>query len=68
MINKSEPRYKRFPCVMPSWDNTPRRKKEAVIFNNSTPELFRKWLIAAIIKAHQMNEEERIVFINAWNE
>jgi len=53
---------------MPSWDNTPRRKKEAVIFNNSTPELFRKWLIAAIIKAHQMNEEERIVFINAWNE
>jgi hypothetical protein len=29
-----------YPCIFVSWDNTPRRGKNAIILVNSTPELF----------------------------
>lgn len=68
MLQKKTPSYKRFPCVTPSWDNTPRRKREAAILKDSTPELYGKWLKAAIKKVIPFSEEENLVFINAWNE
>lgn len=68
MLQKSIPSYKRFPCVTPSWDNTPRRKNNFVILKDSTPELYEKWLKAVIEKFIPFSEEENLVFINAWNE
>ena len=68
MLQKKTPSYKRFPCVTPSWDNTPRRKREAAILKDSTPERYGKWLKAAIKKVNPFSEEENLVFINAWNE
>lgn len=62
--------YKTFRTVFPSWDNTARKAyTNAYIFDGSTPEIYGKWLKYAI-KATQkdMNADERIVFINAWNE
>src|SRR5271156_3106551 len=38
------PAYPRIPCVCPQWDNSPRRKTGAVIFMNSTPERYERWL------------------------
>jgi len=52
----------------PSWDNTARRKEDAVIFRNSTPELYQRWLEAAVERVTSNCSAERIVFINAWNE
>jgi lipopolysaccharide biosynthesis protein len=60
--------YPRFPCVMPSWDNAARRKTDARIFINSTPDAYRVWLESALAGVVDRDEEERIVFINAWNE
>ncbi len=68
MVKKEQPAYLRFPCVTPSWDNSPRRESNAFIFIDSTPKLYEKWLRAATRKLNTQNTEEHIVFINAWNE
>ena len=68
-IKRSTPDYKLFRGLMPSWDNTARRKKGAHIFAHSSPELYRYWLAECIrwTRRHHTGEEQ-IVFINAWNE
>lgn len=69
MLQKPLPPYKRFPGVTVAWDNTPRRIANAIIFNNSTPALYEKWLRGLIEKYPlQGNSEENLLFINAWNE
>jgi len=62
--------YKMFRGVCPSWDNTARRRNYATIFANSTPVLYKQWLINAIQETRRRfsNKDERLVFINAWNE
>jgi lipopolysaccharide biosynthesis protein len=68
MAKRQQPTYKRLPCVTPAWDNSPRRKTNAIILHDSTPKKYQDWLMAAIIQATSLPENERIVFINAWNE
>lgn len=65
-----DPGYKLFRSATPSWDNTARKKKKGTVFHNSCPNLFKKYLTNAFSETlHQRdNPEERIVFINAWNE
>jgi lipopolysaccharide biosynthesis protein len=67
MLRRSQPAYTRFPCVTPSWDNSPRRKTDAVIMRNSHPEIYQDWLCHAICEAEKLNDGG-LVFINAWNE
>ncbi|MDZ7957154.1 MAG: glycoside hydrolase family 99-like domain-containing protein [Aulosira sp. DedQUE10] len=68
MLAKPTPDYKRFPCVTPSWDNTARRKTGANILQNSTPETYERWLTEVIQKTLTNEYNEKIIFINAWNE
>jgi len=56
------------PTVVPNWDNTPRSGVNGLVFQNSTPELFRQHLSQAIESVVQKPSEERIVFIKSWNE
>lgn len=66
------PAYPRIPCVCPGWDNSPRRERDAHIFVNSTPELYREWLEGYITRLRPSRGSEidpdSLVFINAWNE
>ena len=66
----SKPDYKIFRGVCPSWDNTARKKNQGTVFYNSCPKLFEKWMINAFQDTVNRfdNPEERIVFVNAWNE
>lgn len=66
----SDPKYKKFNCVYPMWDNSPRRKKKfSWIFYGSTPELFKKFLAEMTLKTiKNFKENEQFLFINAWNE
>jgi len=58
-----------FRGVMPSWDNTARRQDAGSIFLGSSPEAYRDWLDAAVSWTARMRVgDERLVFINAWNE
>jgi lipopolysaccharide biosynthesis protein len=60
--------YVRFPCVMPGWDNSARRKQDAVIFVDSSPDRYEAWLRAVATEVQPLPSGERLLFINAWNE
>lgn len=63
------PDYTRFRGVMPSWDNTPRRGDRSQVIEASSPGAFQAWLEGIYKQTRQQNfGDERIVFINAWNE
>lgn len=53
----------------PSWDNTARTGNRAFILTNSSPNNYQYWLASAINKTQaDFPGQERMVFINAWNE
>ena len=69
MLHRPDATYTRFRGVTPSWDNTARMGKRASVFLNSSPDLFRQWLtMMARRTVTDLQGDERIVFINAWNE
>lgn len=63
-----QPDYKLFRGITPCWDNTARRAKNYIVVNDSTPELFRKWLDHKLEIFAPYSTEENLLFINAWNE
>jgi glycosyltransferase involved in cell wall biosynthesis len=65
--------YPRIPGVCPGWDNSPRLKQNALIFENSTPGIYCWWLKEIVsrqraVGVQQQDSFESLVFINAWNE
>lgn len=60
--------YKRFPCVCPGWDNSPRRRQQARILAGATPDLYERWLTGLLDGFRPFSDEEDLVFVNAWNE
>jgi glycosyltransferase involved in cell wall biosynthesis len=68
--NYQKPSYKLFRGVCPSWDNTARRKNKGAFFLNSSPQGYQEWLANAIAETctRVSNPDERIIFVNAWNE
>jgi len=64
-----EPDYIRFRTIMPAWDNTARRQNNSLIFINSKPSLYKKWLETAIeYTQNHLPTDHQYIFINAWNE
>ncbi|HEU4326339.1 MAG TPA: glycoside hydrolase family 99-like domain-containing protein [Roseiflexaceae bacterium] len=68
MLAKPPAPYKRFPCVTPSWDNSPRRRRDAAVLHGSTPALYQRWLERVIARFMPPGPGEDLLFINAWNE
>jgi len=50
------------PGVMPGWDNTARRGKDAYVFHGSNQITFQRWINNAA------KESQGLLFFNAWNE
>lgn len=66
---REHPGFTRFRTVMPGWDNTARRQNEPFILDNPTPGAFQAWLETAMNETKRdLQGDERLVFINAWNE
>jgi len=65
-----DPGYMLFRSVCPSWDNTPRRKNESTVFINSHPSNFKNWVYKVALDTCKRfkNHDERLIFVNAWNE
>lgn len=58
-----------FRSVFPSWDNTARVGNRALVVLNGTPANYEYWLSEAIRRtSRDIPDQERLVFINAWNE
>ena len=69
MLAKPSQPYTWFRCVTPAWDNSARRAKDATIFRDSTPALYESWLRAMIqTTVTTLDGDERLLFVNAWNE
>ncbi|MEQ5841382.1 glycoside hydrolase family 99-like domain-containing protein [Paraburkholderia acidicola] len=64
------PEYRLFRGVTPSWDNEARKPGRGTAFIGSTPKFYQEWLYnAAVHTIHSIEApDERLVFINAWNE
>ena len=68
-MTRPVPRYPLLRTVMPSWDNSPRRRERAHAFLNASPEVYGHWLQQMVRQTRQLKfGDERLVFINAWNE
>ena len=66
---RAHPGYKLYRGVMPGWDNTARRQDAPFVLENATPGAFQAWLETAIEETKRdLQGEDRLVFINAWNE
>ncbi|OYW27387.1 MAG: hypothetical protein B7Z44_12530 [Caulobacter sp. 12-67-6] len=64
---RADPRI--YPGVMPSWDNEARKPGCGNIFHNATPQRFHDWAGAALDCTTRLAPpDERLVFVNAWNE
>jgi lipopolysaccharide biosynthesis protein len=69
MLAKPAAPHKHFRCVTPGWDNSARRGRRALVFHGSTPEAYGTWFRQVIETTYREYEgDERIVFVNAWNE
>lgn len=67
--SRPAPNYPRMPGAMPGWDNTARRGKHGTCFHNATPGAFQAWLETCYLNSkEQFSGDERLVFVNAWNE
>lgn len=64
----SQTEGKRFPCVLPNWDNTPRSGHRGVVVVGSTPSRFQLHAKAAIQSLELFPESERFLWIKSWNE
>ncbi len=69
LLARPAPDYRLFPCVTPSWDNSPRRQRDATIIRGADPAKYESWLTTALLRScEQQSGDERLVFVNAWNE
>jgi O-antigen biosynthesis protein len=64
------PEYRLYRTVNPGWDNEARRPGRGSTFHGSSPEAYREWLQNALLDTVSRFEhaEDRLVFVNAWNE
>ena len=68
-MTRTPPGYRLFRTVMPGWDNTARRQDDAHIFAGGTPGAYQAWLEWVLRQTREQHfGDERLVFINAWNE
>jgi lipopolysaccharide biosynthesis protein len=57
-----------YPTIVTRWDNTARRGEHGVVFNNATPASFEHGLRNTVASVVTRPLEDRLVFLNAWNE
>jgi O-antigen biosynthesis protein len=66
---REQPPYTRFMGVASGWDNTARMQDSSFCFEYATPGAFQAWLEEAIEQTRaQHYGDERLIFVNAWNE
>ncbi len=60
--------YTVYRAAMAGWDNTARLGERATIYHDATPAVYEEWLRALVDEARTKPPEQRLVFVNAWNE
>lgn len=67
--SRPAPGYPRFRGIFPGWDNTARRQDSGHVFAFSSPGTYRAWLEEIAERTREEHfGDERLIFVNAWNE
>jgi len=59
------------PTAMLSWDNTARRQRNSTVFANFSNTRYAQWLSSnaeRVAKDSRFSRDEKLIFVNAWNE
>ena len=68
-LTAAAPHYTLYRALFPGWDNSARKRLNALIFHNATPGRYEYWLRGLVEYTKQiLVGDQRIIFINAWNE
>jgi lipopolysaccharide biosynthesis protein len=68
-IARPLPDFRLHRGIMVGWDNTPRLPNNGYVFVNAHPANYQRWLTALLAQTVRNHPpDERLVFINAWNE
>jgi hypothetical protein len=67
-MNKEKENHLVFKSAMIGFDNTARRSGSATVYHGSTPEHYEKLMMSLVDFTSRNTEDERLIFINAWNE
>jgi glycosyltransferase involved in cell wall biosynthesis len=68
-LMQPRPAFRQFRGTTPMWDNTARRQNDGMIVAESTPEAFGVWMEHALAQTRLRHAgDERLLFVNAWNE
>ncbi|WP_346796476.1 glycoside hydrolase family 99-like domain-containing protein [Halomonas sp. Bachu 37] len=70
-IKTVEPDFKLFRTCMLSWDNTARKQDNSHIFSNFSLLRYKQWISNIAINSYnnpKYRKDEKIIFVNAWNE
>jgi len=68
---QSENREKCYKTATLSWDNTARKQDKSTVFDNFSLQKYQEWLLSIseyTLDNSQLSDEEKIIFVNAWNE
>jgi hypothetical protein len=57
-----------YPCILPSWDNTPRSGLNGFVFTNASPGRFQEHLREAVRRVEGYENDHRIIIVKSWNE
>ena len=67
-LQASTPPHTWFRCVTPAWDNTSRRRTDALILEGASPKKYEDWLKSIVQRSRKLANGDKLVFLNAWNE
>ena len=57
-----------FPTIIPNWDHTPRSGNYGVVFDKTSPILFKKHALKALDVIKNKSNSRQIIFLKSWNE
>ena len=60
--------HETIPSIFVGWDNTPRRAEDAIVLTGSQKDTYQATLEKLVGELGGTPHEERLLFINAWNE
>lgn len=70
-ILKPEPEYKLLRTAMLSWDNTARKQNNSHSFHGFSLMRYKQWLSTLcdnLFRSEKYSQQEKLIFVNAWNE
>lgn len=68
-IGRPTPTFPLYRTAMLGWDNSARKRLDALVYHGCTPDLFEAWIGALAERTvEDQPPERRFLFVNAWNE